>query len=48
MVSRLHQLSADGRTRFVVVGAGHMVGEQSIPSLLEERGWRVARIGGSP
>lgn len=48
MVGSIDQLSADGRTRLVVIGAGHMVGEQSIPSLLAERGWRVERIGGTP
>lgn len=48
MVSRLAELSSDGRTRFVVVGAGHMVGEQSIPTLLGERGWPVARVSGAP
>jgi len=46
MAGRIHQLAKDGRTRFVVVGAGHMVGDQGIPSLLAERGWRIELIGG--
>jgi uncharacterized protein YbaP (TraB family) len=48
MARRLDQLAGDGRTRFVVVGAGHLVGEQGIPRLLTERGWQVERIGGAP
>jgi uncharacterized protein YbaP (TraB family) len=48
MAARLDRLAGDGRTRFVVVGAGHMVGEQGIPRLLAERGWQVQRIGGAP
>ncbi|MBW2269479.1 MAG: TraB/GumN family protein [Deltaproteobacteria bacterium] len=48
MAGRLHQLAKDGKTRFVVVGAGHMVGEQGIPALLAERGWQVDRVGGAP
>lgn len=47
MAGRIHQLAKDGKTRFVMVGAGHMVGEQSIPSLLAERGWQVDLIGGA-
>ncbi len=48
MASRINQLSGDGKTRFVVVGAGHMVGEDGIPTLLSQRGWAVERIGGKP
>ena len=36
----------DGRTRFVVLGAGHMLGPQGIPSQLCERGLAVERIAG--
>ncbi|GMM94311.1 TraB/GumN family protein [Qipengyuania sp. MTN3-11] len=36
-------LSAPGRP-FVAVGAGHMVGEDGLPRLLEERGFTVRRI----
>ena len=48
MAGRLHQLAKDGKTRFVVLGAGHMVGEQGLPTLLAGRGWRVERVGGEP
>ena len=48
MAGRLHQLAKDGKSRFVLVGAGHMVGEQGIPTLLAERGWQVERVAGEP
>jgi uncharacterized protein YbaP (TraB family) len=48
MAGRLHQFAKDGKTRFVVVGAGHLVGDQGIPTLLAERGWQVERVGGKP
>jgi len=44
MASRLAELSGDGRTRFVVVGAGHMLGDQGIPALLARRGYSVSRV----
>lgn len=44
MATRLAQLGEDGRTRFVVVGAGHMVGEQGIPALLAQKGYDVTRV----
>lgn len=46
MTAGLAQLARDGKTRFVVVGAGHMLGVDGIPALLEERGWSVALVGG--
>ena len=43
MSERLEAAAADGRTRFVVVGALHLVGERGIPTLLAQRGFRVHR-----
>jgi uncharacterized protein YbaP (TraB family) len=43
MAARLAQLGGDGRTRFVVLGAGHMVGEQGVPAILARRGFQVTR-----
>jgi uncharacterized protein YbaP (TraB family) len=45
MVLRLLELAHDGRTRFVVLGAGHMVGDEGIPALLGRRGYRVRAVG---
>ena len=44
MTGRLLQLAQDGRTRFVVLGAGHMIGQQGIPKLLERQGYEVTRV----
>ncbi len=44
MTQRLASLSRDGRLRFVVVGAAHLVGERGIPALLLDYGFRVERI----
>jgi len=46
MARKLEGLERDGRTRFVVVGVGHMVGPRGIPALLATQGWVVERIGG--
>jgi len=46
MTERLVELARDGAKRFVVLGAGHMVGSQGIPTLLAARGFRVEQIGG--
>jgi uncharacterized protein YbaP (TraB family) len=45
MTDRLIALGGDGRPRFVVLGAGHMVGDEGIPTLLGRSGWRVSRVG---
>jgi len=44
MTARLAELIEDGRTRLVVLGAGHMVGSRGIPTQLGERGYRVERL----
>jgi len=46
MAARIAALARDGKTRFVVVGAGHMLGPRGIPSLLCERGFEVRRVSG--
>jgi hypothetical protein len=44
MAAQLALLARDGRTRFVVLGAGHMVGAKGIPARLAEQGFSVERI----
>jgi uncharacterized protein YbaP (TraB family) len=44
MTARLAELAGDGKTRLVVLGAGHMVGSRGIPAQLGERGYRVRRF----
>jgi uncharacterized protein len=44
MTARLVELAGDGRTRFVVLGAGHMVGAKGIPARLAQQGFAVERI----
>lgn len=44
MAARLAELAQDGKNRFVVVGAGHMVGEHGLPALLAARGFSVSEI----
>jgi len=46
MTAGLVKLARDGKTRLVVVGAGHMLGVEGIPALLDERGWSVVLVGG--
>ena len=48
MAARLVDLAGDGRTRFVVLGAGHMVGAKGIPARLAEQGFVVERIRFEP
>ncbi len=45
MSRALVRFMADGRTRFCVVGSGHLVGERGIPALLAREGWRVTGPG---
>jgi uncharacterized protein YbaP (TraB family) len=44
MSEQLARLARDGRTRFTVLGVGHMVGPRGIPALLADRGFRVERV----
>jgi uncharacterized protein YbaP (TraB family) len=44
MAASLVELGSDGRTRFVVLGAGHMLGQQGVPAQLARRGYRVTRV----
>ena len=46
MTRRLAELARDGKTRFAVLGAGHMLGPRGIPSLLCGRGFEVRRVSG--
>ncbi len=48
LADRIDEMLATRGSSFVVVGAGHMVGDAGIPRLLARRGHRVARIGESP
>jgi len=46
MTQRLVALARDGKTRFAVLGVGHMLGPRGIPSLLCDRGFEVRRLSG--
>jgi hypothetical protein len=46
MTDQLADLVRDGRRRFVVLGAAHMLDERGIPALLRKRGFRVERVNG--
>jgi uncharacterized protein YbaP (TraB family) len=48
MTARLVELARDGKTRFVVLGAGHMVGSRGIPAQLAEQGFAVEKIASQP
>ncbi|QSA95733.1 TraB/GumN family protein [Methylococcus sp. EFPC2] len=43
MANKLEELMADGRTYFIVVGAGHLGGDQGILKLLENKGYKVTQ-----
>jgi uncharacterized protein YbaP (TraB family) len=43
MAKRIEEVIAEPGSYFVVVGAGHMVGDRGIPSLMESRGFEVVR-----
>jgi uncharacterized protein len=48
MAQRIDALLREGRTYLIVVGAGHVVGEQGIPALLSRSGHRILRIPKTP
>ena len=48
MAARLVELSRDGKTRFVVLGAGHMIGSKGIPAQLAEQGFAVEKVAVQP
>jgi uncharacterized protein YbaP (TraB family) len=48
MAQRIDALLREDRTYLVVVGAGHVVGEQGIPALLARSGHRIARVPKTP
>jgi uncharacterized protein YbaP (TraB family) len=43
MADKLAELAKDGRTYFVVVGAGHLGGEQGMLKLLEAKGYAISQ-----
>jgi uncharacterized protein YbaP (TraB family) len=43
MANKLEELMADGRTYFMVVGAGHLGGEKGILKLLEQKGYKITQ-----
>jgi uncharacterized protein YbaP (TraB family) len=46
MSERLAAWAPDGKTRFVVLGTGHLLGPRGIPALLCAAGFEVERISG--
>jgi uncharacterized protein len=45
MAKKIARYRESGKRHFVIVGAGHMVGDDGIPALLEQRGLDVERVG---
>jgi hypothetical protein len=46
MSERLAALARDGKTRFAVLGTGHLLGPRGIPALLCADGFEVERVSG--
>jgi uncharacterized protein len=44
MAERLYELGRDGKLRFVVVGAAHLVGKRGILALLRARGFQIRKV----
>jgi uncharacterized protein YbaP (TraB family) len=45
MADRIAALASDGRSRLVVVGIAHTLGDRGIPALLDARGFDVQKVG---
>ncbi len=43
MANRLKEMAGDGRTYFVVVGAGHLGGESGMLKLLQDKGFKITQ-----
>ncbi len=44
MANRIEEIMAEGRKAFIVIEAGHMVGEHGIPNILLRRGYTVEQL----
>jgi uncharacterized protein len=44
-VEQLTELLQDEQNYLVVVGALHLIGDQGVPTLLEQRGYSVVQVG---
>lgn len=44
MITKIEQYLADGYTYFIVVGAGHLVGDEGLLIMLEEAGYAVEQL----
>jgi uncharacterized protein YbaP (TraB family) len=44
MAEKIGELAADGRTYFVVLEAGHLVGEYGLLNLLQSKGFKVSQL----
>jgi uncharacterized protein YbaP (TraB family) len=44
MAGALATLAPDGKRRFVILGAAHMLGRAGVPALLEDRGFQVVEV----
>jgi uncharacterized protein len=45
---QFEEIMAEPGERVVAVGAGHLVGKDSLPELLAEKGWTVELVQGMP
>jgi uncharacterized protein YbaP (TraB family) len=44
MAEKIGELAADGRTYFVVLEAGHLVGEHGLLNLLQSKGFKISQL----